>query len=162
MARISTSGRIVMENKAAGWWNHCLSQASRITSVNLLPTVKDSFWTIWYNPPPRNVYPYVIFDALTTTSQCSVIVPFSILYRSGDFMVTLLFVSLPVAVTVSMLIPFRLQQQYGLFLYVNLEIPQRVLDRLIWSLLFLVPLWLCFIGFLSKVIRPYYILQMWQ
>jgi hypothetical protein len=46
-------------------------------------------------------------------------------------MVTLLFVSLPVAVTVSMLIPFRLQQQYGLFLYVNLEIPQRVLDRLI-------------------------------
>jgi hypothetical protein len=45
---------------------------------------------------------YFIPDSLTTTFQCSAVRPFSILHRSGEFMVTLLFVSLPVAVMVSM------------------------------------------------------------
>ena len=45
---------------------------------------------------------YFIPDSLTTTFQCSAVRSFSILHRSGEFMVTLLFVSLTVAVMVSM------------------------------------------------------------
>lgn len=44
---------------------------------------------------------YFIPDSLTTF-QCSAVRSFSILHRSGEFMVTLLFVSLTVAVMVSM------------------------------------------------------------
>lgn len=111
-----------------------------------------SWWikVTWPHPQPLSITPFRFIYHISVFSNLAILNSIQVGRFYGNSFARL-FVCLLVAVVVSIAKPGHLQQeQYGLLLYVNLEILERIFDGLPWSLLFPIPVDYALLAFVQS------------